>query len=99
MQKGTQVAYVPVEAIDTKVDQNGIIDWDHPSVEYGFVMNVIDDAVRVRYWSKRNPGALRTLSCSEITEIEYLVEKNSVDQSIIDEWIDKIEHAPDKYGK
>ena len=74
---GTQILYVPNHA-------DGNI--GHPDVEHGFVVGPAGkDAYFCRYWTKKQPGVLRTTANSERTNAENLVEFTSVGQSIVDD--------------
>lgn len=80
METGTQVAYIPQHVMDSLGDN-----WtQHPDVEFGFVMDMLNDEIaRVRYWRKGHPGDLRTVANSENTAIDNLVEYQSVDQDVV----------------
>jgi hypothetical protein len=89
MKTGTQVAYVPLHA-------KGNI--NHPDVEFGFVMAENKDTHFCRYWKRGEPGILRTRANSEATPTEMLVEHQSVDQSVVDNWLVDIFEDEDRVG-
>lgn len=72
----TQIAYIPLHAEG---------DIAHPDVQFGFVTSQRGPAHFCRYWRKGHPGELRTLSASELTPDEYLVEFKSVHEQTITE--------------
>lgn len=90
MRIGTQIAHVPMHA-------HG--DIKHPDVEFGFITGISNDirTVFCRYWLKNHPGKLRTVSCSEPTDVDDIVEYKSVPQETITKLLDELygEH----YGK
>lgn len=68
LKRGTQILYIPEHADGNEA---------HPDVEAGFVTSVRRQVAFCRYW-KKNLVDLRTKSCSERTEMEDLVVKDSV---------------------
>ena len=85
MKRGDQIAYIPNHA-----KEEGLT---HPDTEYGFVYSVspIDsETIFCRYWLKGKLGTLRTVSCSEATDIKDLVLHQSIDQDYVEKTIDKI---------
>ena len=78
MNIGTQIAYVPSHT-------NG--DLNHEDVEFGFVTSERKDSHFCRYWRKGHLGELRTLSNSELTPTEMLLEHKSVSQNVVEDWI------------
>ena len=82
LQRGTQVAYVPARA-------NGSL--THKDVEYGFVTSVRGNLAFCRYWDW--DGKLRTIADSLATPIDYLVPLDTVDQLVVDEWLERLEYA------
>lgn len=75
IKRGTQIIYVPMHAGD---------DVDHPDCETGFVTSVKGEVVYCRYWSKVNPGELRTKLNSEGTPIDSIVAIDTVSQHEVD---------------
>lgn len=72
---GTQIAFIPTHATGIR----------HPDVEFGFVTK--DDGkdyIYCKYWRKGKPGILRTVSNSELTPRDCIVEYKSVDQCVVD---------------
>jgi hypothetical protein len=84
MKKGTQIAYIPHYA-------HG--DIHHPDAEFGFVMSERINNHFCRYWRKGHLAVLRTIANSECTPTETLIEYKSVDQDIVDGWVERIEAA------
>lgn len=84
MDKGTQIAYIPLHA-------NGNI--EHPDVEFGFVTSqkAALKAHHCRFWRKGEPGVLRTTSCSELTPDDMLVQHEKVSQDVVDRALNEIE--------
>lgn len=80
---GTQVAYIPPHA-------NG--DINHPDVEFGFVTSLHPDGEGCfcRYFLKDCPAILRTVSCSELTNYEFLVVVEHHPQQWIDDLLQAI---------
>ncbi len=75
LKRGTQILYIPEHAAGNEA---------HPDVQAGFVTSVRRQAAFCRYW-KENLVDLRTKSCSERTEFEDLVVKDSVPvQQVVD---------------
>jgi len=87
---GMQVIYVPNHA-------NGST-W-HIDCERGFVTSLNQDGAHafVRYWSKSNPGTLRTRANSECTPIANLVIKDTVDQALVDQCLANIDQGLDPH--
>ena len=79
MKRGTQIIYVPSHADGP----------DHPDAEPGFVTSGDDAFVFCRYWSKHYPGELRTKANSERTPTCALVVQDTVDQSLVEEMLEK----------
>ena len=77
LQPGTQIIYVPHHA-------DGI---DHPDCKEGFVTSMTETGAFCRYWSKLDPGKLRTMSCSEMTPFENLVVRSTRLQTEVDWWL------------
>ncbi len=96
MKPGTQIAYIPYHSQNSPVLCENITNAD---VEFGFVTSkgVIDNHF-CRYWSKYEKGILRTIANSESTTNDCLVECISVDQSIVDELLEKIQNNREIYG-
>lgn len=61
---GMQIAYIPNHAEG---------DINHKDVEVGFVTSITENGAFCRYWSKHNPGELRTKANSELTPFDCLV--------------------------
>jgi len=81
--RGDQIAYVPTHAEG---------DLQHPDVDFGFVTSVPTATdLFCRYWSKFSPGELRTKACSELTPGANVVHYDSVDQSLVDAEIKKLD--------
>lgn len=83
LKPGDQIAYIPPHA-------NG--DITHPDVEFGLVTSLHPDGEGCfcRYFLKDRPTILRTTSCSEVTNYEYLVAYQRHPQEWIDELIQAI---------
>ena len=77
LQPGTQIIYVPDHA-------DGI---DHPDCEEGFVTSMTERGAFCRYWSKNDPGHLRTMANSEMTRFENLVVKDTHPQGEVNKWL------------
>jgi hypothetical protein len=75
MNPGTQVAYIPLHANDN---------FDHPDVEFGFVVKQENNGYFCKYWHKGRVGELRTINNSEFTYGHFLVEHDSVSQDMVD---------------
>jgi len=86
MKIGTQIAYIPLHA-------NGKI--THPDVEVGFVTaEGVAQTHFCRYWRKDRAGVeLRTMANSESTPTSLLIEYQSVSQSVVDEWLFRLEYT------
>ncbi len=82
MNRGTQIAYIPMHAYK-KIE--------HPDVEFGFVTTHKPEHgyTFCRYWRRGEPGVLRTLTNSECTPSDMIVEHILVDQSLVDSMIEK----------
>lgn len=89
MKMGTQIMYVPLHIVGELATRPESV-LKHPDVEFGFVMTEIGDCHFCRYWIKGHPGELRTVSNSERTPTDLLVEYRSVDQSIVTAAINRI---------
>jgi len=64
---GTQIVYIPNHAED-----------ENDSVcEEGFVTSINEKGVFCRYWSKHEPGTLRTMANSELTPFDNLIIKDT----------------------
>jgi hypothetical protein len=74
LERGTQIIYVPNHADDTS----------HPDCEAGFVTSACATTAFCRYWSKHEPGELRTKANSENTYIENLVIQDTVPQARVE---------------
>jgi hypothetical protein len=73
---GTQIILVPSHA-DGNVE--------HEDCEVGFVTSVSPSGtVFCRFWSKRNPGMLRTVANSEGCSPDDLIAKDTTLQTIVD---------------
>ena len=81
MNKGTQIAYIPMHASG---------DLGHSDVELGFITSVRDDAAFCRYWRKGQPGMLRTVANSELTPLDMLVEHKSVPQEKVNQILERV---------
>jgi len=81
MEQGTQIAYIPRHAKG---------DIQHRDVEFGFVVKEQGNSHFCRYWSRINPGELRTTSCSELTPTANLVEHKTYPQHVIDHWLKRL---------
>ncbi len=81
LQKGTQIIYVPDHA-------DGV---SHSDCEIGFVTSMTEEGAFCRYWSKHNPGHLRTTANSEMTQFKNLVVMNTYPQIEIDALLHVIE--------
>lgn len=66
-----------------------------PDFEYGFVTSVSKDCAFVRYWKGKDSNKLRTVSCSELTPMEYLTVLESHDQKLVDRIITALEETYD----
>jgi len=64
---GTQIIYIPNHAKDE----------NDPVCEQGFVTSVSNQGAFCRYWSKHEPGTLRTMANSELTPFDRLIVKNT----------------------
>ena len=78
---GTQVLYIPMHAEG---------DPEHGDCEAGFITSVKRQSsgkvmAFCRYWYP--DGRMRTTSCSELTPIEYLIEKDTYHQSKVVGWM------------
>ena len=73
---GVQIIYIPNHA-------NG--DANHPDCEMGFITLITDKGAFCRYWRK-DLSELRTKANSELTPIENLVTKQTVNQEKIKEF-------------
>ena len=84
--RGTQIVYVPTHAEN---------DMEHADCEAGFVWGIAGwvGGAQCRFWSKHNPGELRTKAGSELTPISMLVIKDTVPQARVDAAIRKIEEG------
>lgn len=79
MRIGTQIAYVPRHA-------HGRL--EHPDVQFGFVTDTRWENHFCRYWRRGEEGKeLRTTANSECTPDECLVKHDSVEQSVVDEFL------------
>jgi len=85
---GTQIAYIPAHALG---------DIYHPDVEFGFVTSqvIVNRSHFCRFWLKGQPGRLRTVSNSEMTPDECLVEAMSVHQSVVRACLERIRKEGD----
>lgn len=80
MERGTQIVYVPSHADGP----------DHPDAEPGFVTSVQHhEFAFCRFWHKSHPGLLRTTLNSERASREDLVIQDTVDQSLVEEMLEK----------
>lgn len=82
MIRGAQIAYVPMHAEK---------DIEHPDVLFGFVTSVRGDAAFCRYWRKGEAGTLRTISSSELTPLDMLVEHESVLQEVVSQILEGLQ--------
>jgi hypothetical protein len=87
--RGIQVAYLPNHAEGN---------FENPDVEYGFVTSTRSNSdswelVYCRFWHKGKPGEMRTTNCSEMANASNLMVYHSVDQSVVQEWLDKIDRG------
>jgi hypothetical protein len=74
--RGTQIAFVPARAGGNLT---------HESVEYGFVTSVQGTIVWCRFWDWN--GKLRTKDSSYAVPVDYLVPLDTVEQSVVEEWL------------
>lgn len=74
LERGQQIAYVPLHA-----DGN----LGHRDVEFGFVTSVKGDTVFCRYWSRYEPGELRTKANSEGADRRLIVPHVSHDPQMV----------------
>ena len=88
MKLGTQIACIPPHVREIQKPLAELL--EHPDVEFGFVMLEFRNAHFCRYWRKGHPGELRTVSNSELTRTNCLVDFKSVNQSIVDQLIRQI---------
>ena len=79
MNPGTQIIYVPTHA-------NG--NPDHPDCEQGFVTSVRNNMAFCRFWSKDDPGQLRTKSNSEATPIGLIIEQDTRPQAVVNQTLE-----------
>ncbi len=80
---GTQIIYVPTHARG---------DVNHRDSQVGFVTSQKDrGSVFCRYWSKYASDELRTRANSERANISNIVVKDTVEQSLVQHWIDIID--------
>jgi len=78
--KGDQIIYIPSHA-------NGNI--NHPDCEPGFVVGTKTHTAFCRYWREPKIGLLRNTKYSEATPVSCLKKHNSVDQRIVDLWLNE----------
>ena len=78
MKRGTQIAYIPPHADSV----------EHPDVQLGFVTSVGNKHVFCRFWN----GDLTDIvdkSCSKGVPHDHLVERDSVQQALVDEMLER----------
>ena len=81
MKVGTQIIYVPLYA------EGDIL---HPGCEEGFVTSIKGEFAYCRYWNQFRKDELRTKANSECTPLLLLVEKDTHDPKVIEEWLWKL---------
>lgn len=91
LERGTQIVYIPMHADGPS----------HPDCEFGFVTSIKTKVaslfgtepamVYCRYWRKGKLGELRTTCNSELTHIGRIQEYVSVEQSVVDVWLEGME--------
>jgi hypothetical protein len=77
---GLQIVYVPGHA-------DGV---DHPDAEAGFITSAGEGQAWCRFWSKENPGQLRTRANSERCDLGSLVAKDTRIQTAVWAQLDAI---------
>lgn len=82
---GTQVVSTPPHPVNP-----ALLD-----LRYGFVTSIGKHGAFVRYWKSKDSNKLRTVSCSELTPVEYLTPLTSHDQAFVDGIIQTLESTGD----
>ena len=91
LERGTQILYVPGHVSEP--------DPDNPQVEQGFVTSRTDEIVWCRFFLRdsRRPNYLRTRSNSEACNPADLVVRDTRQQEIVDNWLERIDQETEEF--